>query len=218
MARLPSQLPLAVCGQISLLARRGRLPQPTLQIRRQQLMKQMLPSFPPHRQPPRSISPRLQPPLHRLANPQILILYLVPHRDTLLVVSAPSFAYVAEVVIKDDTAMIHIDRNDQIRIQISLVVIEHEIGMQPEIPGPVTLPRRARGGMLVRSLVRSYHRTRLQTISVLILDRVLLVIQNRIKSFMQMRYVISAIQIVIHKYFPVTMDVVSLAGIVVQVV
>src|SRR6266404_4010457 len=212
MARLPSQLPLAVCGQISLLARRGRLPQPTLQIRRQQLMKQMLPSFPPHRQPPRSISPRLQPPLHRLANPQILILYLVPHRDTLLVVSAPSFAYVAEVVIKDDTAMIHIDRNDQIRIQISLVVIEHEIGMQPEIPGPVTLPRRARGGMLVRT----NHRTRLQAISVLILDRVLLVIQNRIKSFMQMRYVISAIQIVIHKYFPVTIDVVSLAGIVMQ--
>src|SRR6266403_527316 len=212
MARLSVATTPRFWGQISPLARRGCLPQATFQIRRQQLMKQVLSRFPPHREPPGSISPRLQPPLHRLANPQILILYLVPHRHALLVVSAPSFAYVAEVVIKDDPAMIHIDRNHQIRIQISLVVIEHEIGMQPEIPGPVTLPRRARGGMLVRT----NHRTRLQAISVLILDRVLLVIQNRIKSFMQMRYVISAIQIVIHKYFPVTIDVVSLAGIVMQ--
>src|ERR1700694_6120524 len=175
-------------------------------------MKQMFPRFPPHRKPPPSITPRLQPPLHRLANPQILILHRMPDRYALLVVRATSFAHVAEVVIKDDPAMIDINRDHQIRIQISLVAFEHEIGMQPEIPGPVTPPRRARG----RMLVRSDHRTRLQTISVFILDRVLLVVQNGIKSLMQMRYVISAVQIVIDKYLPVTMDVVRLAGIVMQ--
>src|SRR5882762_3468533 len=139
-------------------------------------MKQMFPRLAPHRKPPRSISPRLQPPLHCFTNPQVLILYLIPHGYTLLVVGASSFAYIAEVVIKDDPGMIHINRDHQIRVEISLVAIEHEIGMQPEIPGPVTPPRRARGCMLVRSLVRSNHRTRLQTIPVFILDRVLLVI------------------------------------------
>src|SRR6266436_1060374 len=119
MARLSVATTPRFWGQISPLARRGRMPEPTLQIRRQQLMKQVLSRFPPHREPPRSISPRLQPPLPRPANSQLLILYLAPHRDTLLVVSAPSFAYVAEVVIKDDPAMIHINRNHQIRIQIS---------------------------------------------------------------------------------------------------
>src|SRR3982074_2755466 len=131
-------------------------------------MKQVLPRFAPRREPARSISPRLQPPLHRFANTQVLILHLIPDRYTLLVVSATSFAHIAEVVIKDYPAMIHINRDHQIRIQISLVAIEHEIWVQPEIPGPVTLPRRARGGMLVRSLVRSDHRTRLQAISVFI--------------------------------------------------
>src|SRR3981081_1660353 len=179
-------------------------------------MEQLFPCFPPCREPARSISPRLQPPLHRLTNSQILSLLCITDRYTRLVVSAPDFSHIAEVVIKDYPAMIHINRDHQIRIQISLVAIEHEIGVQPEIPGAITLPRRARGRMLVRSLVRSDHRTRLQAISVFILDRVLLVIQNRIKSLMQMRHVVSAIQIVIDKYLPVTMDVVSLACIVMQ--
>ena len=87
-----------------------RLPQPTLQIRRQQLMKQLFSRFAPHREPPGSIGPRFQSPLHRLANSQILILHTIPHRDTLLVVSARRLAHVAEVEIKNHPAMVHINR------------------------------------------------------------------------------------------------------------
>src|ERR1700692_896829 len=117
-------------------------------------MKQLLSGFAPRREPPRSISSRLQPPLHRLANPQIFILDLVPYRNTLLVISAGPLANVAEIKIKYYPAMIHIDRNNQIRIKIPLVAIEHEIRMQPEIPRSIAPASRAHSFVFVGT----YHR------------------------------------------------------------
>src|SRR5215471_12305698 len=47
--------------------------------------------------------------------------------------------------------------------------------------------------------------------AVLVLDRVLLVVENRAKALMQVRDVISAVEIVIDIHLPVTVDVVSAA-------
>src|ERR1019366_5888016 len=106
--------------RLTLTASVPPLIQPTLQIRRQQEVKQLLPRFPPRRKPSRSVSPRLQPSLHRLANSQIFILHPVPYRHALLVISARRLAHVAEVEIENHPAMIHIHRDHQIRIQITL--------------------------------------------------------------------------------------------------
>src|SRR5208282_6653821 len=100
-------------------------------------MKQLFPGFPAPREPSRAVGPRLQPSLHGLANPQILILHAISDRDTPLVVRARRLADIAEIEIENHAAMIHINWNHQICIQISLVAIEHEVWMQPEIPGSV---------------------------------------------------------------------------------
>src|SRR5580658_4365477 len=139
------------------LARHRCLPQATLQIRREQLMKQLFARFAPCGESSCPIRARLQTALHRLADTQILILYSIADRHALFVVGARSFADIAEVEIENHPAMVHINRYHQIRIEIALVAVEHEIRMQPEIPGPVTSPRRSRGR--VRVFVGTHHRT-----------------------------------------------------------
>ena len=56
---------------------------------------------------------------------------------------------------------------------------------------------------------RSNHRAGLQAITVFVLNRVLLVIENRIQTLVQMGYVVAAIEIVIDEDLPVAMDVES---------
>ena len=84
--------------------------------------------------------------------------------------------------------------------------------MLPEIPGAVAFADSSGGGILVGG----NHRAGLQAITVFVLDGVLLVIEDRVQSFMQMRNVIAAVEIVIDEDFPVAMNVVGPAVEVVE--
>ena len=57
--------------------------QPALQIPRQQPVKQMLAGLAPHRQPSRAVRPRMQSALHRLADPDVLVVHPLADGDAL---------------------------------------------------------------------------------------------------------------------------------------
>ncbi len=62
--------------------------------------------------------------------------------------------------------------------------------------------RRCRGGVFFRG----DHRTRLQAVSVFVLNGVLLVLEHAVQRLVKMRHVIAAVEIVIHEYFPVAVQ------------
>ena len=109
----------------------------TPEIRRQQAMEQLLPCLAAHRKASGAIRSRFQPALHIFANAQILFLHAISHIYRLLVVIAAHFADIGEVKIENHVAVIHIDGNHKIRVHVSRVAVDHEIGMLPEIPGTV---------------------------------------------------------------------------------
>ena len=101
--------------------------------------------------------------------------------------------------------MIHIDGDDQICIHVAGVTIDHQVGMLPKVPGAIAFADGASGGILFRN----DHRTGLQTIAVFVLDGVLLVIEHRVQSLVQVGNVIATVEIVIHEHFPVAGNVVG---------
>src|SRR5260221_228188 len=172
------------------------------QVRSQQTMEQMLSCLASDRQSPRHIGARLQSTLHSFANVQVFRLNTIAYYNALLVVFLSGFTDITEKEIKNDTATIHTERHHQIRIHVSCVTINHQVGILPEVPGAVAFARAA-GGSIFRS---GHHRTRLQTITVLVLDGVLLIIEHRIQALMQMWDVISAIQIIVYENLPIALD------------
>src|SRR6202162_3096098 len=84
--------------------------------------------------------------------------------------------------------------------------------MLPEIPSPGALA----GASSVSIFVGGDHRARLQAITVFVLDGVLLVIENRIQTFVQVRDMVSAIEKVVDEDLPVATDVVCAAVKVMQ--
>src|ERR1700675_681579 len=126
-------------------------------------MEELLSGLPPHREPSGAIRPRLQPSLDRLTDPQVFILYAIPYRDTAFVVGAGFFADIRKVEIKNDAAMVDVNRDHQICVQIPLIAIEHEVWIQPEIPCTVATP----GGTHRCIFIGTHHRTRLQAITIL---------------------------------------------------
>src|SRR6476660_860215 len=170
-------------------------------------MEQLLARLPSNRQAPGAISPRFETALHVFADAKVFRLDLVAYGDALRVVSAARVAYVTEIEIEYDPAMIYIDGNHQIRVHVAFVTIDHEIRILPEIPGAIAFARRPCGGIFFRG----DHRARLQAIAIFVFDGVLLVVENAIQAFVEMRHVITTIEVVIDKYLPVAGDIVRSA-------
>ena len=103
--------------------------------------------------------------------------------------------------------MIGIDRDDIVRVHVSRVAVDHEIGILPEIPGAVAFA----GGTCRGVFIRGNHRTGLQTVTIFVFDGVLLVIENGIQSLVQMRHVIAAVEIVVDEDLPIAMNVIGSA-------
>ena len=108
--------------------------------------------------------------------------------------------------------MIDVDGDYQIRVHVSLIAVDHEVGMLPEIPGAVAFASGSGGGVRVGR----DHGARLETVTVFVLDGVLLVIENRVQAFVEMRDVVATVEVVIDENFPVAIDVVGAAVEVVE--
>src|SRR5712692_4606359 len=167
-------------------------------------MEQVLAGLAPHRKSSRTVRTGLKSALHCLADAQVFILNPSSHGDTLLVVCAARIAHIAEVEVEDHPAAIHVDRQHQVRIHVAFVAVDHQVGILPEIPSAVPSAR----GAGCRILLRCHHRARLEAVPVLDLDGVLLVVENAVQAFVEMRNVISAVEVIIDEHLPVAMNVV----------
>src|SRR5579875_2661694 len=115
----------------------------------------------------------------------------------------------SKIKIKNHAAAIHGKWKDEIGIEVTFIPIQHEIGILPKIVSAVTLA--CGGGISVGAWMGGFHRAGLQRIAVFVFDGVIRVVEDTVQALVQMRDVIAAIEIVIHIYFPVAIEIVDAA-------
>lgn len=108
---------------------------------------------------------------------------------------------IVKVKLEYHPRLVDFDRHNQVRVQIALIVVEQEVGVEPVVK---CLTLAHAGGDLLVSL--GIDGARLQAIPGAICDGVTGVVKNAIQAFMQIGYVVTPIEIVIHEYFPVAFD------------
>src|SRR5215218_5979149 len=162
----------------------------------------MLSCLAPHRQSSTLIRPRIQPALHRLTDRDILILDALAHLNT----GAARLLthHIRKVKIEDHFSLVHTARHDEIRIHHAVIPVDHEVGINPVVQRSLTFPDRTR--LLLRALANDW--APLQTIVLTVFDHVFAVIKHTVEALVQIRHVITSIEIVIDKHFPVAVEVV----------
>src|SRR5579862_195435 len=175
-------------------------------------MEKVFSSFTLYREPASPVGTRCEALLHGLANGDILVLYFVAGCDTGVVVVVSRRRYIGEVKIEENAAHVRPKRQDQVRVHDTFVDIDHEIGVDPEVPGAIAL---ARGGNL-RILIRRNHGAGLKAITPAILNGVVGVVEHAVEPLVQMGNVVSAIEIVIDINFPVAIEGVVFARVKVE--
>src|SRR5205823_1097786 len=100
------------------------------------------------------------------------------------------FGNIGEVEVEDDLSLFRTARDNKIRIHRSRVDVDHEIWINPVVSGPVAAGKWAP----------------LQAESILRFDLILRIVQQPIESFVQMRYVVSAVEVVVHEDFPIAVE------------
>src|SRR5664279_3133477 len=144
----------------------------------------------------------MQAALYRLADSHVFVVYAFAHGNTLAIAFCSRFADVVKVEIEDHCAAVNSVRQHEVGVHVSLVEVDHEVGILPEVPRTISLARgRCRGIDSGRN-----HRTRLQAVPVFVLDGVLLVIEHAVERLVQMRHVVSAIEVVVDKHLPVALQ------------
>src|SRR6266550_2156920 len=113
-------------------------------------MEQLLTRLAANRKAPGTVCTRLQPSLYILTNSQIFILHAVSDGNALRVVLPARLAYIAKVEVKDDAAVVDVQRKHEVGIHVAFVAIDHEVGILPEVPGAVALAGGARVSVLLR--------------------------------------------------------------------
>src|SRR5216683_3241185 len=106
-------------------------------------MKQLLSGLAAHGKPSGPVRARFQSMLYILANAQIFFLDSITYLNRLLVVLPAGFADIAEIKVENDFAMVGIDRDNEVGVHVSLVAVDHQVGIMPEIPGAVAFARGA---------------------------------------------------------------------------
>jgi len=158
------------------------------------------------------IGARSNPLLHRFTDAHVFALYLVTGCNARRVVFMPLRVYIGKEEIEDDLAFTSAEGQHQVCIHNSFVDIDHEVGIEPEVPGSISF---ASSGD--RNMFRAAnHGTRLQAIVLAILNGVVGIVEHAVQALVQMRDVISAIEVVVYIYLPVAIEDVGLPGMKVE--
>src|SRR3954471_18689801 len=102
-------------------------------------MEQLLTRLAADRKPSSTVGARFQATLYVFADPEILVLHAVADVHRFGIVRTPGLAHVTEIKLEDDGAVIGINRDDIVGVHVSLVAVDHEIGILPEIPRAIAL-------------------------------------------------------------------------------
>ena len=185
-------------------------------------MKAVLSGLAANREAACAISSGLETALDGFADAEILILNAIADGDTLVVVGAGGVADVGEIEIENYAAVIGVDGDDEVGVEIALVAIEHEVGIEPEIPGTVALAGGDGGGVfgggsvVSGSFLGDDHGAGLQAVAIFVFDGVALVVENGLESLVEVGDVVAAVEIVVDEDLPVAGDVIAGAGEVVE--
>jgi hypothetical protein len=107
---------------------------------------------------------------------------------------------IGKIEIENNLTPVNCPRDYEIGIHDSLIPINHEIRIDPKIESPGSLANCARR----RSASLSNYRARLQTDPLTDLDLIIAIIKNAVEPFVEIRYVIAAIEVIIDENLPVT--------------
>ena len=118
--------------------------------------------------------------------------------------SRSRFADIGEIEIEDHCAAIHAIGEHQVRVHVAWYRLIMKFGycQKYHARSPV-----ARGGGR-RIFDRGHHRARLQAVAIVVLDGVLPIIEHAVQGFVQVRHVVSAVEVVVDEHLPVALQAV----------
>src|SRR5206468_4304284 len=97
--------------------------------------------------------------------------------------------------------LVDAERKDQVRVQISLIPVQHKVGVKPVVKGP---PGSNAGRHGLAS--GGFDRAGLQAEARAVGDRIGSVIQNAVEPLVQIRDVVAAVKVVVNENLPVAVD------------
>src|SRR5678816_2430621 len=155
-------------------------------------MEEVLTRLAPNRESASAVCARPETALHGLADGDVLFLDGAADGDARAVLLRLRSLELGEVEIEDDPRAIDREGDDEVRVHHSLVNVDHEVRIQPEVVRAL-----AAADLRDRLVDARLHRARLQAPSLAVLDRVLGKLERARESAMKVRHVIAAVEVVI---------------------
>src|SRR6185503_20037770 len=112
------------------------------------------------------------------------------------------FGYIRKVKIENHFSLIHSARDDEIGVHRAFIPVDHEVWIEPIIKRALALAHCAR--FCFGPFADDW--APLQTKVFTVLNLVIAVVEHAIQAFVQMRNVVTAVEIVIDKNFPVAIE------------
>src|SRR5262245_38392701 len=156
----------------------------------QQPVEQVFAGFAAHGKTARCISARCQTSLDGRADCDVFALNSLALLDTGEIAMSRVFGNIFEIEIEDDLGLCHAARNHEVCVHGRRINIHHEVRVEPVVKRPSTAGKR----------------TPLKTETIAEFDLVFGIIENAIEALVQMRHVISAVEIIIDKHLPITVE------------
>src|SRR6185369_3495214 len=127
------------------------------------------------------------------------------HRDTREVACARVLTHhIRKVKIEDHLSLVYTTRHHQVCIHDTVVPVDHEVWIDPIVERAVACSDCT--GLRFRA--GADDRAPLQTMVRAVFDRVVAVVEYAVETLVQIRYVITAVEIVVDKHFPVTVKMI----------
>src|SRR4030095_3643767 len=165
----------------------------------------MLAAFSSHREPSGMVRARIQSALNALADCRVFVL------DPLSYFCAWQIALprldgkdVSKVEIKDALGLVHTSWNDEVGVENPVVPVDHKIGIDPVVQSAISCAN----GTRLRLSAFTYKWTPLQTEVFAVLDQVVAVVKHAIEAFVQVRDVITTVEVIVDEHFPITLKLV----------
>ncbi len=124
------------------------------------------------------------------------------HLDAHQIAFAGICGYVRKIKIENDLGLVDTARNDEVGIHHSVIVIDHEIWIEPVVKRPVAFSDCA--GLCFGAF--AHNRTPLQAEALAVFDHVVAVIEHAVETLVQMRHMVTTIKIIIDENLPVAVE------------
>ena len=176
-------------------------------VRMQKAMEEMFAGFAPDGKASGDVSAGSETSLYGIANGFVFFLNFFADFHACLVFLFGLLAHIGKIVVEDDGTFVHRKRQDEIRVHNSFIRINHKIRINPEIERAAL----SRSCDILFGFCAGAERARLQARALEILDGITGVFNDAAESFVRVRNVIAAVEIIVHVHFPIALQRVDAA-------